>query len=267
MIKLIFAFCIACIIRTFETIYLRFLYHVIHFVIPVVVTHFVGHSRHGGVPACLKEEVEWTSNELRNSLRSVDWDIEDLEETENSLEKNPRRFKLSREEVLARREFIDRVKNEVYQMKESVLGGDHQAQKKSAKKKPPGMDLFGRSGPGGYTSLRNEEASPEHRIVIQGRAAQLQRDLIGQQEQELDQIHTTVGTLKVMSKQINNELEEQSVMLDDLGNEMDSAENRVDIALKKMAKVLNMSNDRRQWLAIIVLSCILLFVISLFFIL
>ncbi|XP_022707298.1 syntaxin-6-like isoform X3 [Varroa jacobsoni] len=174
-----------------------------------------------------KEEVEWTSNELRNSLRSVDWDIEDLEETENSLEKNPRRFKLSREEVLARREFIDRVKNEVYQMKESVLGGDHQAQKKSAKKKPPGMDLFGRSGPGGYTSLRNEEASPEHRIVIQGRAAQLQRDLIGQQEQELDQIHTTVGTLKV----------------------------------------LNMSNDRRQWLAIIVLSCILLFVISLFFIL
>lgn len=42
---------------------------------------------------------------------------------------------------------------------------------------------------------------------------------------------------QVMSKQINNELEEQSVMLDDLGNEMDSAENRVDIALKKMAKV------------------------------
>lgn len=42
---------------------------------------------------------------------------------------------------------------------------------------------------------------------------------------------------QVMSKQINNELEEQSVMLDDLGNEMDSAQNRVDIALKKMAKV------------------------------
>lgn len=41
-----------------------------------------------------------------------------------------------------------------------------------------------------------------------------------------------------MSKQINNELEEQSVMLDDLGNEMDSAQNRVDIALKKMAKVM-----------------------------
>ncbi|XP_076315650.1 syntaxin-10-like [Tachypleus tridentatus] len=28
-----------------------------------------------------KEEVEWTTNELRNGLRSIEWDLEDLEET------------------------------------------------------------------------------------------------------------------------------------------------------------------------------------------
>uniref|UniRef100_A0A8D2IV76 Syntaxin 6/10/61 N-terminal domain-containing protein n=1 Tax=Varanus komodoensis TaxID=61221 RepID=A0A8D2IV76_VARKO len=28
-----------------------------------------------------KEEFDWTTNELRNSLRSIDWDLEDLEET------------------------------------------------------------------------------------------------------------------------------------------------------------------------------------------
>ena len=28
-----------------------------------------------------KEEMSWTTNELRNCLRSIEWDLEDLEET------------------------------------------------------------------------------------------------------------------------------------------------------------------------------------------
>ena len=28
-----------------------------------------------------KDEYDWTTNELRNSLRSIEWDVEDLEET------------------------------------------------------------------------------------------------------------------------------------------------------------------------------------------
>lgn len=32
-----------------------------------------------------KEELDWTTNELRNSLRSIEWDLEDLDETINIL--------------------------------------------------------------------------------------------------------------------------------------------------------------------------------------
>lgn len=32
-----------------------------------------------------REEVDWTTNELRNSLRSIEWDLEDLDETINIL--------------------------------------------------------------------------------------------------------------------------------------------------------------------------------------
>jgi syntaxin 6 len=28
-----------------------------------------------------KEELEWTTTELRNALRSIEWDLEDLEDT------------------------------------------------------------------------------------------------------------------------------------------------------------------------------------------
>lgn len=33
-------------------------------------------------------ETEWTTTELRNSLRSIEWDLEDLEDTINILFKN-----------------------------------------------------------------------------------------------------------------------------------------------------------------------------------
>lgn len=32
-----------------------------------------------------KDELEWTTTELRNSLRSIEWDLEDLEDTINIL--------------------------------------------------------------------------------------------------------------------------------------------------------------------------------------
>ncbi|BFZ20442.1 hypothetical protein BsWGS_23481 [Bradybaena similaris] len=36
-------------------------------------------QENGGVSS--REEFEYTTNELRNSLRSIEWDLEDLEET------------------------------------------------------------------------------------------------------------------------------------------------------------------------------------------
>uniref|UniRef100_A0A8C0CP90 Syntaxin 10 n=1 Tax=Balaenoptera musculus TaxID=9771 RepID=A0A8C0CP90_BALMU len=36
-----------------------------------------------------REELDWTTNELRNGLRSIEWDLEDLEETIGIVEANP----------------------------------------------------------------------------------------------------------------------------------------------------------------------------------
>lgn len=33
------------------------------------------------IPPVSKEELEWTTTELRNALRSIEWDLEDLEDT------------------------------------------------------------------------------------------------------------------------------------------------------------------------------------------
>lgn len=43
---------------------------------------------------CNSAEAEWTTNELRNSLRSIEWDLEDLEDTINILFKLTKRKKI-----------------------------------------------------------------------------------------------------------------------------------------------------------------------------
>jgi syntaxin 6 len=54
-------------------------------------------------------------------------------------------------------------------------------------------------------------------------------------------------------------------MLDDFGNELELTDSKIDATMRKMGKVLQLSNnDRRQWMAIIILSVLLLIVIILF---
>ncbi|XP_040040116.2 syntaxin-6 isoform X1 [Gasterosteus aculeatus] len=60
-----------------------------------------------------KEEMDWTTNELRNSLRSIEWDLEDLDETISIVESNPKKFNLDTAELSKRKAFITTTKHTV----------------------------------------------------------------------------------------------------------------------------------------------------------
>ncbi|XP_017763736.1 PREDICTED: syntaxin-6-like [Eufriesea mexicana] len=115
-----------------------------------------------------------------------------------------------------------------------------------------------------YSKLENEIDSPNRQFL--GDTLQQQNDMMRQQDEQLDMIGESIGTLKTVSRQINTELDEQAVMLDEFGNELEVTDSKLDATMKKMAKVLHMSNDRRQWVAIGVLTAILVFLIILFII-
>ncbi|XP_060066079.1 syntaxin-6-like [Ylistrum balloti] len=211
-----------------------------------------------------KEEYDWTTNELRNSLRSIEWDLEDLEETVGIVEKNPKKFRIDTSELLDRRAFIDRTKSAVLQMKSHLT---------SPKAKPkedmgPRQALIS-NGAGKqydrYTKLDQDMERANQRFIDD--TTQQQQLLIESQDDQLEKIGTSVGVLKNMSHQIGNELEEQNIMLDDFGHQMDTTESKMDATMKKMAKVLHMSNDKRQWCAIFVLLGVLLIVVILFMVL
>ncbi|XP_076035236.1 syntaxin 6 isoform X2 [Oratosquilla oratoria] len=222
------------------------------------------------VVATSKEELDWTNTELRNSLRSIEWDLEDLEETIGIVEKNPKKFKIDTAELESRRNFIEHTKQEVKSMKERLnltkKDRDVTARQPVLEDNSPlKMPQVVTHGSTRYSRLVNEADSPNNEFIE--RTLAQQQMIMGQQDEHLDQIATSMGTLKTMSRHIGSEIDEQAVMLDDFGHEMENTQSKMENTLNKVAKVMHLTNDRRQWAAIGALSGVLAVVIVLFFVL
>ncbi|KAM6921837.1 syntaxin-6 [Xenentodon cancila] len=219
-----------------------------------------------------KEEIDWTTNELRNSLRSIEWDLEDLDETINILcivESNPKKFNLDAAELSKRKAFITSTRHTVKEMKEQMLSpGTATADMKNK------QALLGDHGPQGskwqpgpdkYSRLDRQLQTANSQFIEEQQSQQ--QLMVEQQDDQLELVSGTIGVLKNMSEQIGMELEEQNEILDDFSQEMDHTQSRLDNVMKKLAKVSHMTSDRRQWCAITVLLGILLVVVILFFVL
>nr|XP_045612974.1 syntaxin-6-like isoform X2 [Procambarus clarkii] len=185
------------------------------------------------------------------------------------VEKNPRKFKIDGGELASRRTFIEHTKEEVKSMKERLnltkKDRDVTARQPVDDNSPLKMPQVVTHGATRYSRLVNEADSPNSEFVE--RTLAQQQMIMNQQDGHLDQIASSMGTLKNMSRQIGQEVDEQAVMLDDFGHEMETTQSKMENTLSKMAKVMHLSNDRRQWAAIGALSGVLAVVLILFFVL
>ncbi|KAK8733097.1 hypothetical protein OTU49_006758, partial [Cherax quadricarinatus] len=190
------------------------------------------------------------------------------------VEKNPRKFKIDGGELAARRTFIEHTKEEVKSMKErlNLTKKDRDVTARQIPEEVPvddnsplKMPQVVTHGATRYSRLVNEAESPNSEFIE--RTLAQQQMIMNQQDGQLDQIASSMGTLKNMSRQIGQEVDEQAVMLDDFGHEMENTQSKMENTLSKMAKVMHLSNDRRQWAAIGALSGVLAVVLILFFVL
>uniref|UniRef100_A0A3Q3KLD7 t-SNARE coiled-coil homology domain-containing protein n=1 Tax=Monopterus albus TaxID=43700 RepID=A0A3Q3KLD7_MONAL len=194
-----------------------------------------------------KEEMDWTTNELRNSLRSIEFF---LTVNECIVESNPKKFNLDTAELSKRKAFIASTRQAVKEMKEQMSSPAAVSVDRKNKQVTEQLQNICLSA-GGQHSLHQAERQQK----------------LEQQDEQLELVSGTIGVLKNMSERIGMELDEQAVMLDDFGHEMDNTQSRLDNVMKKLAKVSHMTSDRRQWCAIGVLLTILFVVVLLFFIL
>ncbi|XP_077301813.1 syntaxin 6 [Arctopsyche grandis] len=220
-----------------------------------------------GAPPSAPADADWTCTELRNALRSIEWDLEDLDDTIGIVEKNPSKFKIDNKELTNRKNFIEATRLEVKDMKDKMNSNrsrerdrtSRQALMEGSTSVPP------RHSTTKYFKLENQLDSPsryDDRFFNENSAAQ--QRMLDSQDEQLNVINHSIGSLKSVSRQIGIELDEQTVMLDDFNSELENTDSKLDTTMKKVAKVFHMSNDRRQWIAIGVLSVILVVVLILF---
>lgn len=91
-----------------------------------------------------------------------------------------------------------------------------------------------------YSKLENELDSPQRQFLND--TLSQQQYLTRQQEEHLEAISDSLGSLKTVSRHIGIELDEQAGMLDEFGTELENTDSKLDSTMKKVAKVLRMSN-------------------------
>ncbi|AWP10407.1 putative syntaxin-6 [Scophthalmus maximus] len=179
--------------------------------------------------------MDWTTNELRNSLRSID---------ERIVESNPRKFNLEAAELTKRKAFITSTRQTVKDMKERMSSP-------AAASKQVLLGECGAKGPVGQPGLDKYRRLDQQLQNVNSQfidEQQVQQQLMAeQQDEQLELVSGTIGVLKNMSERIGMELDEQAVMLDDFSHEVDNTQSRLDNVMKKLAKVSRMTSVVRYW--------------------
>lgn len=67
-----------------------------------------------------REEYDLTTNELKNNIRSIEWDLEDLDETIGIVEANPRKFNMDMSELNKRKLFVKQTRDDITSIKEHL---------------------------------------------------------------------------------------------------------------------------------------------------
>ncbi|XP_027632567.1 syntaxin-10 isoform X2 [Tupaia chinensis] len=159
-----------------------------------------------------REELDWTTNELRNGLRSIEWDLEDLEETIGIVEANPSKFKLPAGDLQERKMFVERMREAVQEMRDHMVSpaavafmernNREMLVSKPAAQKPP-SDLLDASA-----------ISAASRYIEEQQATQ--QLILEEQDQQLEMVSGSIRVLKHMSGRVGEELDEQACWMPSL---------------------------------------------------
>eukprot|EP01112_Ceratiomyxa_fruticulosa_P004371 TRINITY_DN1491_c0_g2_i1.p1 TRINITY_DN1491_c0_g2~~TRINITY_DN1491_c0_g2_i1.p1 ORF type:complete len:252 (+),score=39.78 TRINITY_DN1491_c0_g2_i1:468-1223(+) len=208
------------------------------------------------------DEFKWTSNELKSGIKSIEWDLQDLDDTIGIVESNRQKFKLEQQEVENRKKFISDTKTVIKRMKDDLQAASTRGKVEHDKrdsllgaKKNPNNDRF---------RALDEAIANDHQEFINNQK-QTQEQLFQDQDKDLDQLSNTVATLGQMGQAISSELSLQDRILTDLSNKVDNTSGRLGVVMRKLSKLIESASDRTQWCIIGVLALILIALIIVVF--
>ncbi|KNC52141.1 Stx6 protein [Thecamonas trahens ATCC 50062] len=201
------------------------------------------------------EEMQWTDNELKNTLSSIEWDLQDLEETILIVERNPDRFQLSQAEISSRKDFVDETRAKLKRLQDHQLDARAQVQssQRAALMSVGGSAGGARGGSGSskYARLDDAIAADNNRFV--GDQMAQRQEVMAQQDLELGTVSDAVSRLKHMGEAIGDELDAQADILLEFDADVDRVGSRLATTTAKLNKLLASIKDKKSMCTIVFL--------------
>jgi len=194
------------------------------------------------------EEFKWTTNELKTGLRSIDWDITDLEETVGIVETNKAKFHIDDVELNSRKQFIQSIKQKIQAIKDDMQGTRTRGKMERDQKDL----LMVQKKPADKASKLQAVYEQDNQNYIDGQF-QRQEQIVKEQDQNLEQLGHTIGVLKQMGETINEELKEHDELITGLDGDMTRVDSGLKGAIKRVNALLDSTKDSTQWCIIIFL--------------
>jgi member of the syntaxin family of t-SNAREs len=176
-------------------------------------------------PSANSPELIESRAELESVIRDLTADLADLIESVKAVESDPYSYGIDIEEVQRRRALVGEVGNEVGEMREELSKTVQQAQAK------------GKNVMNGDSMLPDPDTFDDEDVYAEFEQ-QRQHELLHEQDEALDGVFRTVGTLRQQAAVMGHELEEHGQLLDDVDVVADRVGDKLQTGIKKIGWVI-----------------------------
>ncbi|KAL4888601.1 SNARE domain protein [Aspergillus ambiguus] len=196
-------------------------------------------------------ELQQSRTELETTLTDLSADLDDLVQSVRAIEQDPYRYGLELEEVQRRRKLVDDVGGEIEKMRLELQSAVTTAGAGAgALPNPAEFD------PG---SLGDEREHDEDYYASMEQ--QRQMELMHEQDEQLDGVFRTVGTLRQQANDMGRELEDQTVMIGEVDTLADRVGGKLQSGLGKIKYIVRKNED--TWSSFCIAALIFILVLLL----
>ncbi|XP_057441168.1 syntaxin-61-like isoform X2 [Lotus japonicus] len=184
--------------------------------------------------------------------------VDELDKAISVASRDPSWYGIDEVEIENRRRWTTNARTQVRTTKKAVEAG------KGSNTSINGMRKELMRLPDSHQTTSNQYAAQDSDDFIDSESDR-QMLLIKKQDEELDELTLSVQRIGGVGLTIHDELVAQERIIDELGNEMDSTTNRLDFVQKKVAMVMKKASAKGQFLMILGLLALFIFLFILVF--
>lgn len=201
-------------------------------------------------PNVPSQELIQSRQDVTSNLETLASDLADLLESIRAVESSPSAYGVTGAELQKRKKFVRDVTNEVDSMRSQI-----QSTSTSTRTSLPDPDVF--------QTAESDDNGDHEEDSYEANEHAMQQTMMREQDEQLDDVYRTVGTLRSQAEDMGRELEEQGVMLDEVDTLADRVGGKLAVGTKKIGEVIRRNEDKYSGCCIATLIVVLIILLVL----